>query len=104
MRGRRAPAGVRGVACVSTTEPVPSPAVIRMTTVLGSGAVNTARTGTTTRPATLNDTSTSSASSSSVGVRSTSRSTKEYGWSQAPCQGSSRLATTSSGSHVPTPV
>lgn len=76
-----------------------------MTTVRGSGAVNTARTGTTRRPATLNDTSTANASPSACsGVSTTVRSTNEYGWNQAPCQGSSRFATTSSGSQTPTPA
>ena len=45
-------------------------------------------------------------SSSSVAVRagaeSTRRSANECGWNHAPCQGSSRLARTSSGSQVPT--
>ncbi len=79
-----------------------------MTTVRGPGAVNRATTGTTSRPATLKDTSTRNPSSSPPALPSgasvTARSTKEYGWNQAPCQGSSRLATTSSGSQRPTPV
>ncbi|CAO0835271.1 hypothetical protein SMICM17S_02242 [Streptomyces microflavus] len=99
------------MACVSTTDPAPSPSMMCMTTVRGSGAVNRARTGTTSRPATLKDTSTVNPSSSagpsaveSAGVPVTVRSTKEYGWNHAPCHGSRRLATTSSGSQRPTPA
>ncbi|MGI5275016.1 MFS transporter [Streptomyces rochei] len=38
------------------------------------------------------------------GSRTTVRSTNEYGWNHEPCHGSSRLATTSCGSHRPTAV
>jgi hypothetical protein len=78
---------------------------MRMTTVRGPGAVNSARTGTTRRPVTRKETSTTNASSSGpCGGRATVRSANEYGWNHEPCHGSSRLATTSCGSHRPTAV
>ena len=46
VRAGCSPGAVRGVACVSTTLPVPSPPVIVMTIVCESGQVNSARTGT----------------------------------------------------------
>src|ERR1700742_1014021 len=109
VRGR--PSGPRpsGVAWVSTTLPTPSPPVMRMTTVRGSGQQNSAVTGTPSPGPTLNVTvttnrSSSSATSVSPGADSTESRPNEYGWNQAPCQGSSRLATTSAGSHTPTMV
>ena len=101
VRGRGDPAGRSGVAWVSTTLPSPSPSTIRITTVRGPGAANSARTGTPSRPVSRKATDTSRRS----GVSSTTvRSVKEYGCSQDPCQGSRRLATTSSGSQAPIAV
>jgi hypothetical protein len=62
---RAAPSGPgrSGVACVSTTEPVPSPSTISMVTVRGSGQLNSACTGTPNGPATLKATSTRNRSS-----------------------------------------
>src|SRR5271156_4359430 len=79
---------------------------MRMTTVRGSGQVNSAVTGTPRRGATLNVTATRKRSFSSVvptspGAAITDSRPNEYGWNQEPCQGSSRLATTSAGSQVP---
>ena len=72
--------------------------------VRGSGAVNSAITGTPRRPirnvtATRNRSASSSASS--AGALSTSSWVNEYGWNHAPCHGSRRLAMTSPGSQVP---
>src|ERR1700760_1910812 len=105
------PSGHRpsGVAWVSTTLPAPSPSRMRMITVRGSGQVNSAVTGTPRPGATLNVTATrnrssASATSTSPGADSTDSRLNEYGWNHEPCQGSSRLATTSVGSHTPVMV
>ena len=89
-----------GVACVSTMLPAPSPSVMIMTIVLASGHENSARTGTPQVRLSRNVTSTTRCSSS-LEPSSTTRWLNEYGWNQAPCQGSSRLAMTSSGSQIP---
>src|ERR1700712_1075370 len=89
-----------GVAWVSTRDRVPSPSVISMTMVRASGQENSARTGTPQVWLRRNATSTVS-NSSLLALSSTVRWLNAYGWNQAPCQGSSRLAMTSRGSHVP---
>ncbi len=78
---------------------------MRITTVRGSGQANSASTGTPKRAPTRNVTSTrnrsSASTASSAGADTTRSRAKEYGWNQAPCQGSRRFATTSTGSHTP---
>jgi hypothetical protein len=105
VRGRPCSSGRSGVACVSTTLPAPSPSTISMVIVRGSGQVNSAITGTPTRGARVKATSTRNRSSvsgqSTAGADSTRRFANEYGWNHAPCHGSSRLASTSSGSQRP---
>jgi hypothetical protein len=108
VRGCPSGPGRSGVACVSTTEPTPSPSTISIVTVRGSGQLKAARTGTPSRRPRVKVTSTRKRSSagghSSGGALSTLSSANEYGCSQAPCHGSSRLATTSSGSQRPIAV
>ena len=108
VRGRPSGPGRNGVACVSTTLPAPSPSTISIVTVRGSGQLNSACTGTPKRLPTVNVTSTrnrSSAGGQSIGGALRTRSAvNEYGWSQAPCHGSRRFATTSSGSQRPITV
>ena len=77
MRARPAASGRSGVACVSTTEPVPSPSTISIVTVRGSGQLNSARTGTPKRFPRVNVTSTrkrSSAGGQSIGGAESTRS------------------------------
>ena len=107
VRGSPSGPAPTGVAWVSTTLPAPSPSTMRMTTVRGSGLVNSATTGTPKRPmwnvtGTRNRSGSSGRSASAGGAASTSSCANEYGWYQAPCHGSSRLAMMSLGSHVPT--
>jgi hypothetical protein len=108
VRGRPSGPGRSGVAWVSTTEPTPSPSTISIVIVRGSGQVKAARTGTPTRRPRVKVTSSrnrSSAGGQSIGgALSTFRSVNEYGCSQAPCHGSSRLAITSSGAQRPMTV
>ncbi|KIH99832.1 hypothetical protein LP52_04795 [Streptomonospora alba] len=69
-----------GVAWVSTTLPSPSPSMMCMATVRGSGQLNAARTGTPHRPATLKATSATIRSGSASlpdAVSVTRRPTKE---------------------------
>jgi hypothetical protein len=57
VRGSPSGPGRNGVACVSTTEPVPSPSTISIATVRGSGQVKAASTGTPSRRPTVKVTS-----------------------------------------------
>ncbi len=57
VRGSPSGPGRNGVACVSTTEPAPSPSTISMVMVRGSGQLNSARTGTPSAEPTVNVTS-----------------------------------------------
>ena len=50
VRGSPSGPAPTGVACVSTTLPAPSPSTMRITMVRGSGLVNSAMTGTPSRP------------------------------------------------------
>ena len=108
VRGRPMASGRSGVAWVSTTEPAPSPSTISIVIVRGSGQLNAACTGTPNRLPRVNVTSTrkrSSAGGQSIGgAESTLSAVNEYGCSQAPCHGSSRLAITSCGSQWPITV
>src|SRR5579875_2839464 len=75
--------GPSGVAWVSTTLPAPSPSTIRITTVLGSGQVNSASTGTPRRAVTRNVTDTRNRSSCTAtpapGADSTASLLNEWG-------------------------
>ncbi|MCW2718120.1 MAG: hypothetical protein JWR81_1942 [Pseudonocardia sp.] len=108
VRSRPSGPGRSGVAWVSTTEPAPSPSTISIVIVRGSGQLNPAKTGTPRRLPTVNVTSTRKRSSPGGqwigGAETTRNPANEYGCSQLPCHGSSRLAITSSGSQRPITV
>ena len=75
VRGSPSGPGRSGVACVSTTEPAPSPSTISMVTVRGSGQLNAARTGTPTRRPRVKVTSTRNRSSADWQARGGALST-----------------------------
>jgi hypothetical protein len=81
VRGCPSGPGRSGVACVSTTEPAPSPSTISIVTVRGSGQLKAARTGTPSRRPRVKVTSTRKRSSagghSSGGALSTLSSANE---------------------------
>lgn len=82
VRGRPSGPGRNGVACVSTTEPAPSPSTISIVIVRSSGQVNAARTGTPNRLPIVNVTSTRNRSSAAgpPGGRSAGGACRTLSW------------------------